>query len=496
MSKQARALLKANGVTIYMLEQDKNTLNPVSAYDPPYTKQILATKINIDNSLTGQAIKAKTAKIFNNNEKAKGAFHLKGTPISDKDNIIVSPLKIDDIIIGALTLVREGFPFTEKELIIVNTFATYASTAIKNANIHRQLLSEIDDKEKTQILLKNSHDRYESIFDGATDGIIYTDWNGKIISVNPTAVKLLGVTQNKMIGGTAIEIAKNNLSGESLARMLEFIKKALKGDAVSDFLIRTAKGEFEFNTTYGKGKPGLTVMIRDVTERNKAREKINLHQRNLQSLTSELAMAEEKARRRLAITLHDKLGQSLVLAKFKTNELTKQTTDSNQMKVISEITSFIEDAIKESRSITYELSPPVLYEMGLTSAISWKLDEIEKSNILKTSLIDQSRSYELEKREEIILYRTINELLQNTIKHAKAKNVVVTFRLLKDNYRIIVSDNGIGFDLKTMREKAVSQKKFGLFSVIERIGYIGGEVNIDTAPDKGTKVIIDLPIKN
>ena len=292
------------------------------------------------------------------------------------------------------------------------------------------------------------------------------------------------------------EIAKNKLSGESLARMLEFIKKALKGDAIGDFLVRTDKEEFEFNTTYGKGKPGLTVMIRDVTERNKTREKINLHQKNLQSLTSELAMAEEKVRRRLAITLHDKLGQSLVLAKFKTNELTKHTTDSIQMKVISEITSFIEDAIKESRSITYELSPPVLYEMGLTYAISWKLDEIEKSNKFKTSLIDQSRSYELEKREEIILYRTINELLQNTIKHAKSKNVDVTFRLLKDNYRIIVSDNGIGFDLKTMREEAVSQKKFGLFSVIERIKYIGGEVNIDTALDKGTKVIIDLPIKN
>jgi two-component system sensor histidine kinase DegS len=67
---------------------------------------------------------------------------------------------------------------------------------------------------------------------------------------------------------------------------------------------------------------------------------------------------------------------------------------------------------------------------------------------------------------------------------------------LKNCYRISVSDNGIGFDLESMREKAISQKKFGLFSIMERIRYIGGEVLIKTAPNNGTKVVIDLPIKN
>ena len=79
-------------------------------------------------------------------------------------------------------------------------------------------------------------------------------------------------------------------------------------------------------------------------------------------------------------------------------------------------------------------------------------------------------------------------------KHSKADNVKVSFRLLTNVYRITVTDTGIGFDLNTMREKAVSQKKFGLFSIIERIKYIGGEVNIDSVPKKGTKVVIDIPL--
>jgi signal transduction histidine kinase len=213
-------------------------------------------------------------------------------------------------------------------------------------------------------------------------------------------------------------------------------------------------------------------------------------------LADELAATEEKAKRRLATTLHDKLGQALALANFKTNELNKQTEDSESKKMLAEISSFIEEAINESRNITYELSPAVLYEMGLIPAISLKLDDIEKSNKIKTSLVDQSKSYELEERVQVILYRTISELLQNVIKHSKAKNVNVSFKRANGTYRIIVSDNGIGFDLEDMREKAISEKKFGLFSIMERIRYIGGEVNINTMPNRGTDVTIKLPINN
>ena len=496
ISNQAMSLLKCSRSMVYMLDDDNKTINPVMAYYPPYSDKVMSTKLSIDNSLTGQTVKAKTGKIFNYNDNVKGAHHIQGTPEEDRDNIIISPFIIDGKVIGTLNLIRLELPFNEKDLKIVNTFAIYASTAIKNAENHQQLQHEIDERLQTEELLKESHNRYESIFDGAADGIIYTDWDGNIISVNPAAENLLDTSKEKMVGNNAIEMAKSLMSGESLDRMLEFIKKTLMGEVISDFLVKTDKKEFEFDTPRKKEKLGITIMIRDVTERNKSRTKLVVHQNNLQLLTNELTMAEEKARRRLAITLHDKLGQALVLAKFKTDELMKLTKDSKQNKVIDEITTFLEEAIKESRNITYELSPPVLYEMGLVSAVSWKLEEIEKSNKLKTSLIDGSKSYKFEKREEIILYRAINELLQNTIKHAKAKIVNISFRLLKNNYRITVSDDGVGFNLEMMKNMAISDKKFGIFSIMERIRYVGGEVTIDTALKKGTKIIINMPTKN
>lgn len=496
LSKQARSLLKCNGVTIYMLEDDQKTLKPVVCYDPPYTKQVLVVKINIDKSFTGQAIKKKTGKIFNYHDNIKGAFHIKGTPKTDTDNLIISPLIIDGEVIGALTLVRAKIPFTDKDLNIVNTFAVYGSTAIKNANIHKQILHEIEERKQAQTLLKESHHRYESIFNGAVDGIVYSDWDGKILSVNSAFTKLIGMKKADLIEKKLILFAEGNLSGESLRKTLKFIKRALKGDAIKDYLIKIKGAELEFSTPNEKGLSGLTIMIRDVTERNKARKNIELHQKNLATLSNELTMAEEKAKRHLAITLHDKLGQSLILANFKNNELNKKVKKPEHKKIISEISDFLEDAINESRNITYELSPPVLYEMGLVPAINWKLDEIEKNNNIKTSLINRSKSYEIDKRGQIILYRSISELLQNVIKHSKADKVNVSFRLLTNDYRITVSDNGVGFDFKSIRKKVLAQKKFGLFSIMERIKYIGGRVEIDTKHRRGTKIIINMPIKN
>ena len=357
------------------------------------------------------------------------------------------------------------------------------------------IIEDITERKAIDEQLIESHDRYESIFDGAADGIIYSDRKGKILSVNSAFTKLIGIKKADLIGKYGIQLAKQLLPKKAMLKNLKFFTKILKGKAINKFPIEFNNRILEYYTPEQKGKPGVTIMARDVTEENKTRDKIELHQKNLQTLSNELTMAEEKAKRRLATMLHDKLGQALVLANFKASELNKKTTDSEHRKMLNEISSFIEDAITESRNITYELSPAILYEMGLIPAIGLKLDDIEKSNKIKTLLIDQSKSHELEEKVQIILFRTISELLQNVIKHSKAKNVNVSFRRANGIYRIIVSDNGIGFDFEAMRAKALLEKKFGLFSIMERIRYIGGEVNIDAAPKEGTKVVIDLPIK-
>ena len=324
--------------------------------------------------------------------------------------------------------------------------------------------------------------------------------NGKFIEVNPAFLNIFGFSGKRDIEDwKIINLFQNPIIFNNFERKLQTkaflvnekiqLKKKDGTPFIASITSTVAKNAID-NIDHYDG------IIEDITDEKKIRENVLKYQSDLKSLTNELIVAEERAKRRLAVTLHDKLGQYLALANFKTSELKKITTNSKSKKIIGEITAFIDDAIKESRDITYELSPPVLYEMGLVSAISWKLDEIEKNNKIKVSLINRSQSHELEEKIQIILYRTISELIQNIIKHSEAENLNVSFRLLKNVYRITISDNGIGFDLAAMKDKAISEKKFGIFSIIERIKYIGGDLNINSVPKKGTKVVIDIPIKN
>ncbi|GAF78314.1 unnamed protein product, partial [marine sediment metagenome] len=289
--------------------------------------------------------------------------------------------------------------------------------------------------------------------------------NGKFIEANPAFLRIFEFrSKDELERFKAVNFYSDPLDRNSIEEKL-----TSKGFLINEEIkMRKKDGTIFYasiSATVAKDESGEIIhydgIIEDVTEERKTREDILTYQSNLKSLTNELLVTEEEAKRRLAMTLHDKLLQSLVLANFKSSELNKKVEKSEHKKILNEITSFITEAINESRNITYELSPPVLYEMGLIPAISWKLDEMEKNNKIKTSLIDQSNSYEFDEKEQIILYRTISELLQNVLKHSKAKEVNVSFKQFTNDYIITISDNGRGFDLEAMREKAVSQKKFG-----------------------------------
>ncbi len=364
------------------------------------------------------------------------------------------------------------------------------------------IVRDITERKKFLTDLMEREEKYRTLTQNLNVGVYRSNpgKNGKIIEANLALIKLFGLkNKNDLERWWAENFYQNPIERDRVEDKLKS-KGFLINEEIKLKKIDGTKFYASISATAATDDSGKVIhydgIIEDITERIKVQKNIALHQRNLEMLSNELAITQEKTKRELAITLHDKLGQALAMANFKTSELNKKTTDSENKKELVEISSFIEEAINESRNITYELSPPILYEMGLIPAISWKLDEIEKNNQIKTSLKDRSKTYELEEKEQIVIYRTINELLQNVIKHSKADKVNISFSLLKKCYRISVSDNGIGFDLKAVREKAISQKKFGLFSIMERIKYIGGEINIDTALNKGTDVIINLPINN
>jgi len=255
---------------------------------------------------------------------------------------------------------------------------------------------------------------------------------------------------------------------------------------VSSTLVKNSTGKVIF----------VDGIIEDISELTKAQNEQEKYRKELKSFTYQLSQTQEEQKREMAQYLHDELGQSLMAVKLAASELNKKINGSGNEKLYKNLIKPLDHAISATRKTTYELSPPTLYELGLVSAIEWKLEDVQKDTGVKIKLTDTTDAYQLSTRTQVVLYRCIVELINNVIKHAKANKITVNFELNKESYIIKFIDDGIGFDLDDAKEKAVSEKKFGLFSLIERMDYIGGNMQINSKRRKGTIVDIKVPIKN
>jgi signal transduction histidine kinase len=224
----------------------------------------------------------------------------------------------------------------------------------------------------------------------------------------------------------------------------------------------------------------------------KSLEQIKEYQKKLKDLNTEITLVEEKERRRIAENLHDSLGQTLSLAFIKLSSIVNEKFTPRVEKIITEISDLLNKAISESRTLTYDLSPPILYELGLIPAFKWKLEEIEEKHGLKTILIGEDQKIGIRKEFNIFLYRIITELLNNVIKHSQADLVEMEVIKEKKYYYISVRDNGIGFK-QTMNKKSNLNGGFGLLSITERLDSIKGRLEINSEPGKGTTATVIIP---
>jgi signal transduction histidine kinase len=188
-------------------------------------------------------------------------------------------------------------------------------------------------------------------------------------------------------------------------------------------------------------------VARDITERVEAEKKILASNEMLRSLTTELVMTEERERRRIAVDLHDNIGQTLALTKIKVESVVGQTSTDGLRKPLVEIGDMIDQSIQQTRSLMTDLSPPVLYELGLTDAIQWLCEQIQSQHNLQILLMNDFKIQRIEEEIQLLLFRATKELLTNIVKHAGAKQAQVTIQNVGNRIRITVKDDGIGFDV-------------------------------------------------
>ena len=353
-------------------------------------------------------------------------------------------------------------------------------------------------RQAAQSSLTEGEENYYKIIELAREGIVL-QVDGQIIYVNHKLVEMLGFdTAADLLGRPAVDLvqeARREISAELQAIMLAESEELFSIEDVYTCKDGTPLPvEVSAIPIQHRGQAAVQLVVRDISERKKVEAEIWEYQNMLKRLSSDLTLAQEAERRNLAIVLHDQLGQSLAMAKIKMAGLLVHIQDETLREQLKAIERDISAAVKQTRSLTYELSPPVLHELGLMVALEWRLEKLTEETGIKTSYESNNSEARLRNEQEVILFRSVDEVLKNIVKHSAATIVLVTVQVTKYSFMIRIQDNGKGFDTAILEPQTRKTGSFGLFSIKERIEYLGGIMEITSSPKGGTEVILNIPV--
>lgn len=227
-------------------------------------------------------------------------------------------------------------------------------------------------------------------------------------------------------------------------------------------------------------------------ERARALERESLER--LRGLAFQMSSLEERERRRISELIHDRIGQILSLQKIELSMLRREVKGP-ALERTERLLEQADTAINEARILSWELSPALLYQFGLTSA----LEQIIADFRTRTGVRARADLDPVEEGGDqdiaILVYRIANELLANVAKHSGAQHVDITLRQSDGRLKLTLSDDGSGFDPEAFHRTADQLKHFGLPSIRERVRAAGGSVTIESAPGSGTRVVLIVPFE-
>jgi len=359
---------------------------------------------------------------------------------------------------------------------------------------------ESAERKKTMEALQASENKYRTLLENLPQKMFLKDKNSVYISCNENYAKGLKIRAQEIVGKTDYDFFPKELAEKYRADDKRIMKSGKTEDVNEKYIQNGREVIVHTVKTPVRNKEGsVTGMLGifwDITAQRQSQRKLLAYQKRLRDLASEMSLTEERERKRLAVELHDQVTQNLILFKINLGELREKDMPGELIKPLDEIYKHLDQIIGDMRSLTFDLGSPTLYELGLEAAVREYLnEEIQQKHGIKTDFENDSQPKSLDDDVCALLYRAVRELLINVVKHAQAQYVKVSICRYNGNIRIIVVDDGAGF--KPPAEEFGSGKTagFGLFSIRERLSYLGGSVEIDSKPGEGTQVTLVAPIK-
>lgn len=235
----------------------------------------------------------------------------------------------------------------------------------------------------------------------------------------------------------------------------------------------------------------VAVLNQEVMQRIEAERQMRSYSDRLRALASELTMAEQRERMRLAEVLHDGLQQILVGAKY---QLASVRNSVDFPRGVADLSSLLDEAIATSRSLTAELSPPILREGGLVPSLQWLARSMDEKYGLEVELAAPETMAPISEDLTVLLFQSARELLFNVVKHAGVKSAKVEVCQEEDRVTVSVVDRGVGFDPDASAREGKLSGGFGIFSISERLRALEGAMEIGSAPGQGSRFTVIAPI--
>ena len=359
------------------------------------------------------------------------------------------------------------------------------------------LSRDVTERRLMMAAMQESEKKYRQLFESMSEGcllheLVY-DHNGVpfdalVTAMNPAAEAIFGAKADVVVGKRASEFVPD---GKPM--FLDIYAALDRGQPPTSVESYVPFEKKHLSLSFFSPRKGrIATIFNDITARKVAEERMAHYQQQLRHLAGEMAVAGEQERRRIAVNLHDGLGQTLVLCKMKL-EAVKAAAESPVKRQLQPVVRLIEDAIRDTRSLTFQLSPPVLHEIGLSAAIEWLAEQLGDQHGVTIRVTAQAAREPTGLAERVTLFQSVRELLLNTVKHARATAIAVDIRMQGDHLEIVVEDDGVGFDPATLQ--GMGRKGLGLFNIQERLQLIGGAMTIRSQPGKGTSIRLVAPIR-
>ncbi|BDQ02813.1 PAS domain S-box protein [Ignavibacterium sp.] len=351
--------------------------------------------------------------------------------------------------------------------------------------------------------LKESEEKYRLLVENQTDLVVKVDLEGRFLFVSESYCKTFGKSQEELLNNKFLPLVHPDDRESTLKEM-----EKLYSHPYSCYIEQralTAKGWKWFNWADTmvfdeNGKPIAIIGVgRDITEKKiaeialrESQEELKRSEEMLRSLTQKLQDIREEERTRIAMELHDELGQVLTAIKIDLNSLIKKPPYKKEIpQKVAPIISLVEDTINTVRKISSELRPVILDRLGLLAAIEWQIDEVRKRLGIKTQTNLPEEITGLTKEQEVAIFRTFQEITTNISRHSKATEIAVSITTDEEKLMMIVRDNGIGFTPESISKKG----GLGLLGMKERIKSVGGFMEINSKINFGTEIKIFIPLK-